>query len=245
MIRKIEWIRDTFGTNILAVRIEEGSLSQVIEQMKESLSQEDYKKYVDNRIKSEGPSYLIIVADDIEVRSFSPRDVEKLKRVTDFEVIDIFIEGLGLSQHRENTSYYAICNSKTLGSIRTYLGLDQRPLFANLGFYPRDVSSQLKSTKLEKVDKFLKLLSQNYYKEGNFEFIKSVANYHLDKFDYIYPIKIESTTATFRDDNFNYFTISLIDDKFRVVAQWVDNRKLPYLSQTLIEKKLKNINPND
>ena len=48
MIRKIEWIRDTFGTNILAVRIEEGSLSQVIEQMKESLSQEDYKKYVDN-----------------------------------------------------------------------------------------------------------------------------------------------------------------------------------------------------
>ncbi|NCZ68799.1 MAG: hypothetical protein EBY80_01170 [Actinobacteria bacterium] len=97
----------------------------------------------------------------------------------------------------------------------------------------------MKVTKLEKIDKFLKLLSENYYKEGNFEFIKSVENYHLDKFDYIYPLKIENTTATFRDDNFNYFTISLINDKFRVVATWNDPRKLPYLAQTLIDKKLK------
>lgn len=244
MIRKIEWIRDSLGTNILAVRIEEGALIEPLDQMRDSLSPEDYKKYVDNRVRSGGSDYLLIVADDIEVRSFSPKDVEKITRVIDFNVSDVFIEGLGTAQMRENTCYYALCISKTLDSVREYLDLERRPLFINLGFYPRDVSSHLKVTRLEKVDKFLKLLSQNYYKEGNFEFIKSVENYHLDRFDYIYPIKIESTTATFRDDNFNYFTISLIDDKFRVVAQWVDNKKLPYLAQTLIEKKLKNITTN-
>ena len=245
MIKKVEWIRDTLGVNILAIPFTGAEIEPFVKDLQEIVSEEDYKKFSQNRIRVEGGDYLLVVANDIEIRSISPSSVDRINRVLDLEIADLHLESLGVSQDRENICYYIICHSKSLSSIREYLWLDKKPLFINLGWDPRDVSPGLKVTKLEKIDKFLKLLSENYYKEGNFEFIKSVENYHLDKFDYIYPLKIENTTATFRDDNFNYFTISLINDKFRVVATWNDPRKLPYLAQTLIDKKLKKININD
>jgi hypothetical protein len=98
------------------------------------------------------------------------------------------------------------------------------------------------SLNLPENEPFFKLLRDLYYKNHEtFEFVKEVENFDGDPEKDIEPIEIRDTTATFRNGDNDYFSISLIGDSLRVVAQWQDTQKRPILSNTLISKKFKDI----
>ena len=104
-----------------------------------------------------------------------------------------------------------------------------------------DFFSVRKNEVIKEHEPFLKILKKYYYNYNErFEFIKEIDGFDLDTEKEIEPIKIESTYATFRIDNV-YFNVSLIDNNFRVTAQWDDSEKKPILANTLIAKKFKEI----
>ena len=246
MIKTCQWIRDYTGVNILAIQFSESELSGYLDELSKEIGEEEFQKFTTNKSKYESQDFLLLIADGVESLGLSQLDqIDKktqiIQKVLNYPVEDILFLGLGKSVEGDNISYYIMVRSETIDEFRTLLALGKIPLSIGLGFYPRDTSRVGKINKIEKTDPFLKLFRQEYYKEGNFEFIKRIENYHLPTTTMIYPIKINPTHANFRDNLGNFFTVALVLDKLRITSIWVGDNKTPYLSQTLISRKFDKI----
>jgi hypothetical protein len=95
---------------------------------------------------------------------------------------------------------------------------------------------------LSEKSNFIKLLSNNFYNHHEtFEFIKNIDNFTYDSELEIDPIKIQETNVKFRIGKNQYFTVALVEDKFRIVAEWFDKADKPILSNTIVKRKLKEL----
>ena len=129
-----------------------------------------------------------------------------------------------------------------LQEFRRKYGIPEQDFHVTLGFKWKDVFGVRKNVVLKEKEPFLKLLRDLYYKNHEtFEFVKEIVNFDGDPEMDIEPIEILDTTATFRNGQNDYFSISLLDNGLRVVAEWQDTEKRPILANTLISKKFKDI----
>ena len=123
------------------------------------------------------------------------------------------------------------------------LGLDEKDLHVTLGFKWKDVHGVRKNELLVPTSSFMKKIKLEYEKDGeSFEFIKGIKNFDLNIFKLIEPIQINDTNAIFRCGDNDYIQVSMIDDRLTISGKWQDTNKLPILSDTLIERKFKQIN---
>jgi hypothetical protein len=85
-------------------------------------------------------------------------------------------------------------------------------------------------------------LSDNFYNHHEtFEFLKNISNFCADSELEIDPIKIGETSATFRIGKNLYFTVSLVENEFRIVAEWFGKADIPILSNTIVKRKFKEL----
>jgi len=245
MVKILSIDKDYLGGTSLVIEWTYSQISPYLEKLKSIVGEESFTKLNGNKIRTES-KYQTIVLSSFEISSsfeyMTPEEYSrKFDQISSLEIDDLQFRGISSDSHNENISYYLVLTSKKLESVRSFMKLGPKLFHINLGFYPKDVWDKKNIKTLEEVPSFLKLLSQEYYKEANFEFVKLLKNYPLDTQTEIYPVKLENNFINFRDDMGNYFTLSQVVDRLYITNIWSESEKKPFLSTTLIEKKLKNI----
>lgn len=246
MIYFITHITDTLGNNYLGIDVSLDTVTPFLNKLKDILSLDNYNKYTTLQQNRDHGKYHITVVNVMEYNKLSKeigidKFVNSLEKIFDYEIDDLKMLGIGTASKNENRSYFIVCDSDKLNSIRDRYELPKQDFHITLGYNIRDVFGVRKNEVLKNIEPFLNILSTSYYNSNeNFDFIKEIENYNGDIQDVIEPTNIGDTSITFRNGQ-DYFTVALIDDKLRVVAQWEDKSDniIPTLSNTVVSRKLK------
>ena len=246
MIHRLEYLKDTVGNNYIGVNIYTDFIQPYLERLKNIIG-DDYEIYIKNQQNRDHGHYHITVINVMDYNKLSKdlgmdKLINSLEPVFDFDFDDLQFLGIGKAEKGGNTAYFIVVRSEKLQEVRKKYGLPEQDFHITIGFKWKDVFGVSKNEVLKEKEPFLKLLGSLYYKNNEtFDFVKEIENYEFDEDLEIEPINIAETNATFRVNKNDYFSISLIDNKLRIVAMWQDKDNRPILSNTLISKKLKDI----
>lgn len=244
MITYCQYLKDLFGNNFIGIKIYQPQVDPYLEKLK-TILKEDFNEFTKNQLERDRGEYYIKVINNFEYDSLCQTEgmdkfINSLDSVFDFEIDDIRLIGLGKAEFGVNKSYFIIANSTKLEEIRNRYELPKTDFHVTLGFKWKDVENARKNQVISEKSNFIKLLSDEFYNHHEtFEFIKNIDNFNGDSEQEVEPIKMTETSATFRLGKNLYFTVSLIDDSFRIVAEWTDTVDKPILSTTIVKKKLK------
>lgn len=246
MTHYLNILKDTLGNNYVGIHMNMEEVEPFLNQLKEILgdSFEEYTKLQQTRDQGK---YHITFMSVMEFNSCSKnlgydKFLNYLNHLFTVNIDDIKLLGLGTAEKSGNKCYFVVVNSDLLQEARKNLSLDEKDFHITLGFKWKDVFGVRKNQVMSAYNSFLTKLKSEYSKEGgSFEFIKGLSNFDYDFFKLIEPITINETNAIFRCGENDYLQVSLVDDKLFISAKWQDTKKLPILSQTLIEKKFKQI----
>jgi len=246
MITYCQYLKDMFGQNFIGVKFYPTQVEPYLEKLK-TILKDDYDSYTKNQLQRDNGEHYIKVISAFEYDRLCQSEgldnfINSLETVFDYEVNDIKCLGLGKSERDGNKSYYIIVNSTKLEEIRNKYDLPKVDLHVTLGFKWKDVEGVRKNQILSEKTNFLQLLRDEFYKhDETFEFIKNIDNFNGDSELEVEPIKITETSATFRLGRNLYFTVTLVDEKFRISAEWFGKSDLPILSTTVVKKKFKEL----
>ena len=242
----LTYLKDTLGSNYIGIKIQETQVTPFLNQLKEILG-DQFDKFRDNQVKRDGGEFHITVLNVPEYNFLSKENgidkfINSLDSIMKVDIDDVKLMGLGKAQRNENSSYFVVVQSELLTEVRKKYDLEPKDFHITLGFDPKDVHGVRKNEILKLSEPFIKKLKKEYFKEGEtFEFVKGIKNFDLDFYKQIEPIKINDTTATFRCGESDYITISLVDNQFLITSKWQDEKRLPILSDVLVNKKFKEI----
>ena len=247
MTVRLEYIKDIVGTNFIGINIYTDLTYAFLEKMKIFLG-DNYDEYVKNQQNRDRAHYHCTVLNVGELNKVISADINNTNIInqilTDFEIDDFQIIGLGSAQKGENKSYFIVCRSEKLQAFRHRFGFGERDFHITLGFKWKDVQGVRKNVILPDKEPFLDELSKYYYDfDECFNFLKEIEGFDYDKSKDIYCTKIRKTYAEFRVGNeygvTEYFTIAIIGNKLTIACKWQASEEVPYLSNTIIARKLK------
>jgi hypothetical protein len=243
MIYYLQYLKDSIGNNYIGIQMPNGTVEPFLNELKEIIGEDDYNKFTENQIKRDSGHYHITVINVMEYNALSKsmgidKFVNSLEPIFKYEIDDLKMMGVGTAAKNENRAYFIVCQSDKLEAIRDRYELPKQDFHITLAFKFKDIFGVRKNEVLEKDSKFLKLLSIEYYKNDNWNFIKQIENFNLSKDDELIPVVIYDNRIKFKCGS--YFTeIGLLDDeRFWVIAQYPLDKELPRLSETEISKKI-------
>jgi hypothetical protein len=242
----LTYLKDSQGDNYLGIKINQTKIDTFLEKLKDILG-DKFDKFRNNQIQRDNGTLHITVINVSEYNRKSQelgidKFINSIDSIMKVDFDDIRFMGLGKVQKNENSDYFVIVRSELLEEVREKYDLEPKDFHITLGFFPRDIHGVRKNEIFNPTEPFLKKLKKEYLKEGEtFEFVKGIKNFNLDFFKQIEPINIDNTSATFRCGDSDYITVSLIEDQFYITCKWQDEKKLPILSDVLINKKFKEI----
>lgn len=235
------YLKDEAGENFLGLRIDESEIQTWLNQLKELIGDSDFEIFTKNQKLRDNSKYhlsIISVEDYYRCIDFWGMDnfINELdKRLFQFEIDDLQFKGIGTSTDGRNRTFYIVCKSNKISAIRTRFELPELDLFITLGFDKKDVIGVRKNQLLKKGPKFLKLLELEYYKNENWDFIKKIINYNLDKDLDLQPVEMTETSVTFKCGNHHLQVIYLEDgEKFWVGTQHSISVEKPIMTDTQI-----------
>lgn len=247
MIARLEYIKDIANLNYVGVNIYADAVYPFLEKMKSYLG-DNYDEYVKNQQDRDRNHYHCTVFNVAELNQIISQDINNAnilhQIMADIEFDDFQMLGLGSAQKNENKAYFVVCRSQLIQELRRRFNLPEKDLHITLGFKWRDVFGVRKNNILADKEPFLDELYK-YYKDfdTSFDFIKMIDGYDYDLSKSIFCTKIKPTYAEFRIGNehgvSNYITIALIGNKLTIACKWENSEEIPYLSDTLILRKLK------
>ncbi len=243
MIHYTQYLKDTFGNNYLGIKITPDLIQRFLNELKDIIGEDDYNKYTSNQKKIDLGSYHITLISVPEYNKLSSdlgidKFINSLENVFSYEIDDLKMLGIGSASKNENRSYFIICESKKLDSIREKYDLEKSDLHITIGFHWKDVSGVRKNQLITKKDKFLKLLKVEYYKNDNWNFLKNIGNFDLNKESEIIPIELVENRFKIKCDG-HYLEISILDDeRFWIMCKYPVEKDLPRLPETEISKTL-------
>jgi hypothetical protein len=245
MIYYLTYIRDTIGNNYLGINIPNGVVQPFLNDLKDLIGESDYEEFTSYQQKRDHDSYHITVINTMDYNHLSKEHgisnfVNSLDSIFKYELDDIRMLGLGTAERNGNRAYFVVCQSDKLDAIRNRYNLPNHDFHITLGFKHRDVFGVPKNKVIEKKDKFLKLLSIEFYKNENWNFIRKIGNFDLDKNEEIIPIDITETRAKFMCGGY-YIQVGYLEDgqKFWIMTKYPVDEEKPRISQTEISKILK------
>ena len=244
MIYYNTYIKDVIGNSYLGIQLPNGIISPFLLDLKD-FTGDKYDEYVNSQQQRDHGNYHITVLNVMEYNRLSKefgysKFIESLDRVFKYEIDDLKLMGIGKATKNENTAYYIVCKSEKLDSIRRRYNLEPKDFHITIAFLYKDVFGIRKNEVLEKENKFLKLLSIEYYKNENWNFINRIKNFDFDLKSEVIPVRITKELARFKCEGY-YIEVIYLDDKFWIASKFeIDkNNELPRLPETEIIKKLK------
>lgn len=245
MIYFLSYIRDTIGNNYLGINISESIVKPFLNELRDLIGDSDYEEFTDYQQKRDHGSYHITVINTMDYNRLAKESgisnfVNSLDSVFKYEIDDIRMLGLGTAERNGNRAYFVVCESEKLDAVRTRYNLPKHDFHITLGFRHKDVFGIPKNKLIDKSDKFLKLLSIEFYKNENWNFIRNIENFDLDRNIEIIPISISDTSMKIKCNNY-YIDVSFLEDskKFWITTKYPVDDEKPRLSQTEISKILK------
>lgn len=242
MIYYVNHIKDAIGNYYLGIDIPTESIKPFLEELKTILG-DKYDEYTQLQKNRDHDQYHITVINVMDYNKLS-RDMgvdkfaHSLDYVFKYPVDDIKFLGIGTAQRNENNAFFVVCNSEKLNAVRNRYELGPHDFHITLGFRYKDVFGVRKNEVLKKSNNFLKLLSNEYYKNENWNFIKKIANYNSDKNSEIIPVEIKSSYVKVKCDG-DFMDVIYLDNQFWIATKYAANKELPRLSENEIAKLLK------
>ena len=239
----LNYLKDIAGNNYLGINITNEMAQPFLNELKEIIGEEDFEIHTDNQKKRDHGHYHITVINVMDYNKLSKEEgvdkfVNSLEPIFKYEIDDLRMMGIGTATKNENRAYFIVCESDKLDAIRTRYNLPKQDFHITLGFKWKDVFGVPKKELISKKDKFLKLLEIEYYKNNNWNFIRSIGNFNLDKQAEIIPIELKQNRLKSKCDG-QYIEIFLLEDE----RFWISNiypidkeKELPRLSETEIAK---------
>jgi hypothetical protein len=238
----INYLRDIMTNNYLGIKIPNGIIQTFLTQLKDIIGNDDYIKYTELQQKRDNGNYHITVINVMDYNKISKEMgidnfINSLDNILKYEINDLKMLGIGTATKNSDRSYFIVCKSEKLDAIRTRYNLPKLDFHITLGFISKDVFGVAKNIVLKKNDKFLKLLSQEYYNNGNWNFIKNIGNFDLDRNAEVIPVKIGETTIKFKCDGY-FIDISYLEDgeKFWITSKYSIDKEMPRMSETEIKR---------
>lgn len=244
MIYYINHLKDTIGNNYLGIKFENSIVEPFLKELKSLIGEDDYKIFTENQQKRDHAQFHLTVINVMDYNRLSKemgidKFINSLQSVFTYEIDDIKMMGVGTAAKNENRAYFIVCESQKLDAVRQRYGLQKQDLHITIGFKWKDVHGVRKNEVLEKNNNFLKLLKQEFYKNDDWNFIKSISNYDLDPKAEVIPIDIKPTYMKVKCAG-HYLDISYLEDgeKFWIVAKYSIDVDRPRLPETEIAKTL-------
>jgi Ni,Fe-hydrogenase III component G len=241
----ITHLKDSTGiNNYLGIDIPHDNVEPYLNELKEHLSDLDFEQYTKNQqLRDKGHYHITVInvmdynrlMKDIGMDEF----INSLDTILKYEIDDLKMYGVGTAEQAGNRSFFVVCQSDKLDAIRTRFDLPKQDFHITIGFKDKDVHGVRKNEVLKKGLKFLQLLKSNFYKYNNWEFVKEIRNFDLDKRADLIPIEITETSIKLRCGG-HYLVVGYLEDgqKFWILAKYPVDEDLPRLPETEIAKIL-------
>ncbi len=205
------------------------------------IGDDEYQEFTKHKMLRDGSKFHITVINvmdynrlckDLGIDDF----INSLEPIFKYEIDDIRMKGIGTATKGENRTFFIVCKSDKLEAIRTRFDLPEFDFHITLGFKNKDVHSVRKNMVITKNQKFLKLLRVEFYKKNNWDFVKEIGNFKLDKLSDVVPVALNDNYLKVKCDG-NIMDISLLDNqKFWIMTQYPITKEndLPRLAETEI-----------
>jgi hypothetical protein len=245
MVLYITHLKDVLQNNYLGIEIPVTMIQPYLNELKEILGEDDYNKFTEQQIKRDGGNYHITLINTIEFNRLSKQMgidnfVNSLDPILKYPIDDLKLLGIGRSQKNENVAFFVVCQSDKLDAVRVRFELGDHDFHITLAFLWKDVFGVRKNELFKKEDKFLQLLRSEFYKNGNWNFIKKIKNFDLDSKSEIIPVKLTDTTMKFKCDGY-YLDIGYGEEgeELRIYTKYTIGEELPRMPEAEISRILK------
>lgn len=241
MTHYITHIRDILGNNYLGIKIPKGYISKYLEDMKDILAEDEYKDYIKYKNQRDNGEYHITVINVIDYNKLTKEMgvdnfVNSLDVVMKYPIDDLKLKGIGTAKRNDNRTFFVVCQSDKLEAVRERYSLKGIDYHITLGFKYKDVFGVSKNQVIEKKSNFLKLISNKYYNDKNWNFIKRISNFDLEKDEELVPVDISDTMIKFKYKGYFIYVGVIGIDELRILSQYTIDKESPRMSQTKIEK---------
>lgn len=235
----LSYIRDVVGNNYLGLKIDKDLVEPFLNELKEILGSE-YETYTNLQQQRDHGSYHITVINTMDYNKLSKSDLDKfinsLEPIMKYPIDDLQMLGVGTAQKNENRAYFVVCRSEKLQAIRKRYELPEQDFHITLGFKFKDVHGIRKNEVLKKTSKFIQLLSAEYLKKENFEFLRKIDNWDENPDLEIIPISLSESYLKIKVGDL-LMDIGLTEDnKFQIFTRYKDDKNLSRMSTTELLK---------
>jgi hypothetical protein len=245
MIHYISHIKDVIGQNYLGIKINNETIEPFLRKLQKHLG-EEFEEYINNQQKRDNSSYHITVINTMDYNKLSKeigisKFVSSLDSIFKFEIDDLKLLGIGTAQRNENRSFFIVCSSDKLTSVRTRYNLSEHDFHITIGFKHKDVFGVRKNVVMDFEDSFKSVIKNKYEEERNWDFIKQIDNYTYNKFLELIPIEIRNTNMKFLVGN-DVIIVTYLEDqnKFRIIASYSKDKDYIRMPMAKIIEILKN-----
>ena len=242
MIYYLGYIQDILGNNYLGIDIPVNTIQPFLKDFREIVGDDDYNTYTKLQQERDHGKYHITIINVMEYNMLCKevgmdKFVNSLDKIFKYGIDDLKMMGIGTAAKNTDSAYYIVCKSDKLDAVRKRYGLEPRDLHVTLGFLYKDIFGVRKNEVMKKNGRFLKLLSQEFYNNENWNFIKKIGNFDLDVKSDLIPVALDKSKMKFKCDGY-FIDITFLEDgeKFWVVTKYPINKDLPRLPETNIYK---------
>jgi hypothetical protein len=241
MIYYLTHIHDIIGNNYLGINIPTGIIDPYLTELQEIESK--YEEFTSLQRQRDHDKYHITVINVMdynklykEIGSEFPKELES--KILKYPIDDLKFMGIGSAEKNGNRAYFVVCKSEKLDAVRKRFNLPECDFHITLGFLHKDVFGVRKNEVIKKKSKFLQLLRNEFYKHDNWDFIKKIKNFDLNKESEIIPMSISENSAKLKIDK-DYIVVSEIDNHLWITSQYTVDNSEQRLPETEISKILK------
>lgn len=241
----ITHLKDSTGVNnYLGIDIPHTMVEPYLNELKEHLNDFDFDEFTKNQqVRDKGHYHITVInvmdynrlMKEIGIDEF----VNSVDNILKYEIDDLRMLGVGTAEKNGNRAFFVVCDSDKLDAVRTRFDLPEQDFHITLGFKDKDVFGVRKNEVLKKGPKFLQLLKSNFYKYNNWEFVKEIRNFDLDKQADLVPIEITETSIKLKCGGY-YIVVGYLEEgqKFWILTKYPVDEELPRLPETEIAKIL-------
>ena len=242
MTHYITHIQDILGNNYLGIDIPVNTIQPFLKDFREIVGEDDYNTYTKLQQERDHGKYHITIINVMEYNMLCKevgmdKFVNSLDKIFKYGIDDLKMMGVGTAAKNMDRAYFIVCKSDKLQAVRNRYGLSEQDFHITIGFNYKDVFGIRKNEIMKKNGRFLKLLSQEFYNNENWNFIKKIGNFDLDVKSDLIPVALDKSKMKFKCDGY-FIDITFLEDgeKFWVVTKYPINKDLPRLPETNIYK---------
>lgn len=139
----LTYLKDAVNNNYLGLKIERPLIQKYLDQLQNILGDE-YEFYTSLQQKRDHNSHHVTVINVMEYNRLCKETgisqfINTIDQYMKYPITDLEMLGIGTAFKNDNRTYFVVCKSPKLKSIRDYFGLPEQDFHITLGFKMKDV----------------------------------------------------------------------------------------------------------